>query len=539
MTLNRNLNRVTGKKYFNNIANMKKTLFLTLFVMITTIGFAQNLYKAINYTTNKYGFVDKNERTVIDFKYDDILGNFNSGLAAVKLNGRWGFINKNDVMIIPFKYDKVLPFGDNQFYTYVKLGKKWGAIDFNENIVVPFRTSEDRDKDEDCTVGVQLDGVDLSDLSICGDEYYAAKELTEQYSLSGEYNYILQQIANASKGSTVLANRQKKVEPLKADYAEINWQLSNYSTVSNKKININACIKSKSYVEQVTLLVNGESYRGINAVKNEGCDNKINQEISLANGPNTIKIQVKNAAGIKEEERTVNYQSNTPNPQPQGKRYALVIGNSNYSKEPLKNPVNDATDIAAKLRNLNFEVVLITNNSKREMETAINNLATKAKGYDVVMFYYAGHGIQSNNRNYLIPIDVSLAAASDIEYDCVDVNRVLSKMEDAQCNTKILVLDACRNDPFSRSWRRGSGETGLSMMKAPTGTFIAYATDPGNTADDGTGRNSPFTSALLYFLDKKFTIETLFKEVRKNVVEKSRGKQTPWDSSSLIGDFTF
>ena len=222
-----------------------------------------------------------------------------------------------------------------------------------------------------------------------------------------------------------------------------------------------------------------------------------------------------------------------------GKRYALVIGNAAYATNPLRNPANDARDIAAKLRKLGFEVKLLTDKDKQDMIEAINNLGTKAKGYEAVMFFYAGHGIQSKHKNYLIPINAKINAESDLEFDGVDVNRVLAKMEDTQCNIKMIVLDACRNNPFERSWR-GEGERGLSSMNAPTGTLIAYSTAPNTVALDGpTGRNSPYTGALLSVLEEKLLVEILFKRVAEKVVEKTGGQQAPWIASSLIGDFYF
>ena len=320
------------------------------------------------------------------------------------------------------------------------------------------------------------------------------------------------------------------------NYAEINWQLNN-STVNDKHFYIRACITSKSQIETVSITVNGQSFRGTKVVASDGCDFSVNQSVTLAEGGNTIRIEVKNTAGPIASERRVDYQPVAI--ETNEKRYALVIGNAAYKDNPLKNPVNDATDIADKLRNLNFEVMLLTDNNKREMIDAINNLDIKAKGYDAVMFFYAGHGMQSKSKNYLIPVDVAMGAESDLEFECVDVDRVLAKMEDAQCNIKMIVLDACRNNPFERSWRSGSGR-GLLSMNAPTGTLIAYSTAPNTVAADGSSdRNSPYTSALLKALDDKLPVETLFKRVRTEVVKLTGGRQVPWESTSLVGDFYF
>ena len=187
------------------------------------------------------------------------------------------------------------------------------------------------------------------------------------------------------------------------DFPEIDWILSTNSTTNKKELNINACIKSNTKVEQVSILVNEQSYRGItNAENNNNCALSVNQNVTLAEGKNIIKIQATNAAGTKEAERIVTYEPTQP--PPVNKRYALIIGNAAYKNEPLKNAVNDATDMEAKLKQLGFTTVLITNANLEEMERAISNIAIKAKGYDAVMFYYAGHAIQQNGENYLIPV---------------------------------------------------------------------------------------------------------------------------------------
>ena len=227
------------------------------------------------------------------------------------------------------------------------------------------------------------------------------------------------------------------------------------------------------------------------------------------------------------------------------KRYALVIGNATYKESPLRNPANDATDIADKLEKMNFDVKLLTNKSKQEMINEINNLGLMAKGYEAVLFFYAGHGIQNKNKNYLIPVDAEMIPTDDelefekmVESECVDVDRILAQMEISRCNIKMIVLDACRNNPYESAWRSGSGR-GLSLMKAPTGTLIAYSTAPNTVAADGTGRNSPYTNALLKLLDESLLVETLFKRVREEVISITKGRQVPWEATSLTGDFYF
>jgi|GEM_PF-1087409 len=217
---------------------------------------------------------------------------------------------------------------------------------------------------------------------------------------------------------------------------------------------------------------------------------------------------------------------------------ALVIGNSAYTTARLINPVNDAKDIAYILSKLGFKVTLKTNATQRVMERAIRDFGRNLRKGGVGLFYFAGHGIQVKGSNYLIPIGAVLESEGDIKYEAVDAGLVLAKMEDAGNGLNIVILDACRNNPFSRSFR--SAETGLAKMDAPRGSILAYATAPGSIAADGTGRNGLYTAKLLkHMVTPNLKIEEVFKRVRIDVASDSGNKQTPWESSSLMGDFYF
>lgn len=328
--------------------------------------------------------------------------------------------------------------------------------------------------------------------------------------------------------------------------ASIRWQLPLLarSESDRKDFKIQAGVKSESQVTGVSVLLNGQVTRGISAVVNDGYDFSINQTIPLAKGMNELKIVVENSAGQSvSDTRYVDYQASNPYEMPDAtvaeKRLALIVGNAAYSDYPLVNPVNDATDVAAKLKSLGFDVILLTDKTKEQMDRAIDDFGSKAKGYDVVLFYYAGHGIQYNNKNYLIPINANLRDERDIEFNCTSMDRTLARMEDSNARLKIILLDACRNNPLERSWRSVEG-AGLSLMNAPAGTFIAYSTAPNRTSGDGSGRNSPYTTELLKKLDiKRLSIENLFKQVREAVIEETNGQQVPWDLSSITGEFFF
>jgi formylglycine-generating enzyme required for sulfatase activity len=219
-------------------------------------------------------------------------------------------------------------------------------------------------------------------------------------------------------------------------------------------------------------------------------------------------------------------------------RLALVIGNGAYRTLPLKNPVNDAVDMAGALRKLGFEVVLRTDVGLKPMEKAIKAFGRDLRRGGVGLFYFAGHGMQVEGRNYLIPADADIESESDVRFESVDAGRVLGKMEDAGNALNIVILDACRDNPFARSFR--SGTQGLARMDAPKGSIIAYATAPGSVAADGHGRNGIYTKNLLAHIDSPgLSIETFFKKVRIGVISETQDRQVPWESSSLTGDFFF
>ena len=228
------------------------------------------------------------------------------------------------------------------------------------------------------------------------------------------------------------------------------------------------------------------------------------------------------------------------------KRYALVIGNSNYPKAigVLKNPVNDATDLAKELQNSNFEVQLLTNATYGQIRLAMLRFKEKVDAGErdktVSLFYYAGHGLQRDNENWLVPVDAMIEFEDDIQRYCFPVQRmVLANMERSNSRMNIVILDACRNNPFP-ALNRSLGEQGLTEMRRARGSFIAYATAPGSVASDGTGRNGLYTQELLKAMRKPgLTIEQVFKEVRQNVLRLSGNKQNTWDSSNIIGEFYF
>ena len=218
------------------------------------------------------------------------------------------------------------------------------------------------------------------------------------------------------------------------------------------------------------------------------------------------------------------------------KRVALVIGNGAYSSTPLRNPVNDAHDMAVALRGLGFQVIERSNATQKEMNKAIIEFGEKLSAKTVALFYYAGHGVQVRGKNFLIPVDATISSETAVRAEGVDVDTVLDQLSSSPLN--IVILDACRNNPFESKFRSAGG--GLAQIEAPKGTLIAYATAPGKTAADGDGRNGVYTRELLKAIQEPgLPIEQMFKHVRAEVTQATGDAQTPWESSSLTGDFYF
>ena len=220
---------------------------------------------------------------------------------------------------------------------------------------------------------------------------------------------------------------------------------------------------------------------------------------------------------------------------------ALVIGNADYAGAPLVNPVNDARAVRDVLTKLGFAVEYLENGTKRGMEEAVDNFSESLEKGGVAVCFFAGHGLQVKNENYLQPLKAKLKTEGDVRYECVSASWVLNKMGEANTGVNLLMLDACRNNPFGRGMRgRSVAGGGLATMNAPAGTLIAFATAPGTLAKDGVGaKNSPFTSAWLAEVGRPQSVETLFKRVRQRVHTATAKEQTPWLVSSLIGEFAF
>ncbi|WP_458525868.1 caspase family protein [Onishia taeanensis] len=225
----------------------------------------------------------------------------------------------------------------------------------------------------------------------------------------------------------------------------------------------------------------------------------------------------------------------------QRKLSALVVGISAYPDgAALKNPVNDANDVTEALKELGFNVLTVTDASTEDIDRGLEAFKDSLNISDVGLFYFAGHGMQIKGENYLNTVDTSFFDEISAKHSSFPLNQIIDTMDSCSNSTNIIVLDACRNNPFVRAWNRGPEQSGLASVYTPRGTFMAFATSPGEVAKDGVGRNGSFTDALLTHINTQdVPIEDLFKRVRNTLSARTSGSQTSWEHTSLSGDFFF
>ena len=219
------------------------------------------------------------------------------------------------------------------------------------------------------------------------------------------------------------------------------------------------------------------------------------------------------------------------------KLIALVIGNANYQLSPLKNPTNDSKDFAAKLKQQGFDVVYRENLKIMQVGSMLREFKSKLTPGSIALVFYAGHGLQMRVENYFPVVDADIASEEDIPIQSLALHQLMDILEEAKTSTNIVILDACRNNPFERKTR--SLSAGLAKVNSPSGTLIAYSTRPGSVAQDGEGRNGLYTEELIKLMDIHKPIEQVLKQMVSSVKNKSKGRQEPWSEGSLEGDFCF
>lgn len=320
---------------------------------------------------------------------------------------------------------------------------------------------------------------------------------------------------------------------------EIKWgiPLSQSAIVSTETFTMEVCIKSPADLISAKVLVDGVQVtvgKAFQRIGGSDCNYIWKPQIILKEGDNSIYVIVENIAGsTTSENRIIKFSKVVAE-----RRLALVIGNSSYvNGASLKNPVNDANLMEATLKGLGFDVIKQINSGRDAMLNAIREFSKKLLSYNVALFYFAGHGLQVDGINYLIPTNAKLENKDDCKWEAITVNTVTDEFKKNSANTNIVILDACRNNPY-RSWARG-GEQGFKALAPIIGTIISFSTSEGATAADGEGANGIFTEELVKQMVIPQQIESVFKKTRKQVIERTNGQQTPTEWSYLTGDFYF
>jgi hypothetical protein len=362
--------------------------------------------------------------------------------------------------------------------------------------------------------------------------YVAEKTITLD---PGENNVYL--VATNPEGAT--KSDLRYFNNPETDPPEISWGIpvSTSSVVSTETFTMEVCIKSPVDLISAKVLVDGVQVtvgKVFKRTDGNNCNYIWKPQIILKEGDNSIYVIAENISGsTTSENRTIKFSKAISE-----KRLALVIGNSNYiAGASLKNPVNDANLIEATLKSLGFDVIKRLNSGKDEMISSIREFSKKLSNYNVALFYYAGHGIQVDGINYLVPTNAKLENKDDCKWEAIAVNTVTDEFKKNAVNTNIVILDACRNNPY-RSWARG-GEAGFKALAPIIGTIISFSTSEGATAADGDGANGVFTEELVKQMIIPQQIESVFKKTRKQVIERTNGQQTPTEWSYLTGDFYF
>lgn len=220
---------------------------------------------------------------------------------------------------------------------------------------------------------------------------------------------------------------------------------------------------------------------------------------------------------------------------------ALVVGVANYAPPAnLKNPVNDANDIESSLQGLGFTVMKLIDPTNLSLDQALHSFRENLNSNDIGLFYFAGHGLQIEGENYLAPINIDASDEITAKHSSFPLNKLLDVMNSCSNNTNIIILDACRNNPFGRAWSRNISSSELAPVNAPKGTIIAFSTSPGQTAADGKNNNGSYTEALLKHINvSDISIEDVFKRTRNTLSIATNNRQTSWEHTSLTGDFYF
>jgi hypothetical protein len=363
--------------------------------------------------------------------------------------------------------------------------------------------------------------------------YTAEKTITLE---PGETNVYM--VVTDAAGASNKSDLRYFTNPL-ASLPEIKWGApsSSIAYVNTETVTLEVCIKSPADLLSANVTIDGAQVKVskmFQRLNTDTCNYIWKPVIILKEGDNSIYINAENVAGSNmSDNRIIKFSKGITE-----KRLALVFGNSDYvNGTSLKNPKNDADLMEAHLKDLGFTVIKKLNAGKDTMENSIREFSKKLSNYNVALFYYAGHGIQSDGINYMIPINAKLENKEDCKWEAIPVTMVTDEFRRNSANTNVVILDACRNNPF-KAWARG-GEAGFKAMAPMNGTIISFSTSEGATAADGEGNNGLFTEELVKQMEVHQPIESVFKNTRKAVMAKSNNQQVPTEWSLLTGDFYF
>jgi len=354
---------------------------------------------------------------------------------------------------------------------------------------------------------------------------------------SGENSVYM--VASSVDGASNKSDLRYFTNPL-ASMPEIRWAFPGppKSMVSTETITLEVCIKSAADLMSANITIDGSQgpvQRVFQRQNNDTCNYIWKPKISLKEGDNSIYVNAENAAGSNmSDNRIIKFSRAIAE-----KRLALVFGNSDYvNGTSLKNPKNDANLMEATLKDLGFTVIKQLNCRKDSMINAIKDFSRKLNEYNVALFYYAGHGVQVDNVNYLVPVDAKLDHKEDVAFDAIPVTMITDQLKRNSANTNIVILDACRNNPY-KAWARGGNE-GFKAIGQVNGTIISFATSEGATASDGEGNNGLFTEELVKQMEIPQPITNVFINTRIVINKKTNGQQMPTEWNYLLTtDFSF
>lgn len=492
----------------------------------------------------KYGFIDQTGRLVVDFIYDYAYF-FQEGLAGVALDGKWGFIDETGEMVIPLKFNQITD--DIGFQFRYGFSEGLAAVKSNSNKICFIN------KHGDVAIASQFDGArhfrsGLAAVKINDKWGFINKKgefvVEPQFAQGRDFSEGLSAacLERFSNGFIKVNNYYKKVNEVTA----IDLLSSNRSISSSYNLRIG--VKSPSQIRDKYVYVNGSLQRAIDVVKNDGFDMEIGQDVSLHEGNNTIRIEIINASGTTSKEFAVYVSTSTHTISPSEKRIALVIGISNYrNTSRLRNTINDANAMESKLRQCGFTVIKRTDlQTASEIQNVINDFGAQARnGYDVALFFYAGHGINYNNESWIVPTLASIQCAEQIPNVCANAGWIMDATSGVK--NRIVIFDACRNLPGIKDCNNASRDIeghitpGITSFRKGGGAFVAYACSQGETSGDGPiGGNGIYTGELLKILDKpNMNILDVFSETATNVHNKTNATQNPWNTSAFYGKFIF